>query len=116
MEVLELIKRYNLPYIIAINKIDLPTADYEAVEEELVDLGIDLMTYGGSVPVINISAKTGENVDLLSELIQEETNKMVLKGDLTNQVELEVIESYAKNDSSLKKSCVIVKNGILNVG
>ena len=32
---------------------------------------------------------------------------------MENDVELEVIESYSKNDSKLKKSCVIVKNGIL---
>ncbi len=65
LEVLELIKKFKLPYIIAINKIDLPEACIETAEEELVNMGINLMTYGGDIPVIPISAKTGENLDLL---------------------------------------------------
>ena len=35
------------------------------VEEELIDLGVDLEPYGGNIPVIPISAKSGENVELL---------------------------------------------------
>lgn len=73
------------------------------------------MTYGGEIPIIHISAKTGENLDLLQELIIEETNKLNIKGDMENQVELEVIESQSKSDKNLKKSNVIVKNGILKL-
>jgi len=38
-----------------------------------------------------------------------------IKGDMENQVELEVIESQSKSDKNLKKSNVIVKNGILKL-
>lgn len=55
--------------MIALNKIDLPNADLEAVEEELVEYGVDLEPYGGSVVVVPISAKTGENCDLLVEFL-----------------------------------------------
>lgn len=49
----------------AINKIDSPRANIEEVEEQLIDYGIDLESYGGDIPIIHISAKTGKNVDLL---------------------------------------------------
>ena len=58
------------------------------VEEELVEKGIKLMSYGGEIPVIPISAKSGENLDLLQELIIEEANLIKLKGDHLNDVEL----------------------------
>ena len=55
--------------MIALNKIDLPNSDIEAVEEELVDYGINLEPYGGDIVVVPISAKTGENCDLLVEFL-----------------------------------------------
>lgn len=58
-----------MPFIIALNKIDLPNADIESVEEELVEYGINLEPYGGNIVVIPISAKTGENCDLLVEFL-----------------------------------------------
>lgn len=53
----------------AINKIDLPNADVEAVEDSLFEAGLNIEPRGGNIPVVHISAKTGQNVDLLSELI-----------------------------------------------
>lgn len=51
------------------NKIDLPNSDIEGVEEELVEYGVELEPYGGNVIVIPISAKTGENCELLVEFL-----------------------------------------------
>ncbi len=95
LEVLDLIKKYDLPYMIAINKIDLAEADPERLEEQLIEQGVDLESYGGSIPTIHISAKTGQNVDLLLELLSEETASLKLKSDSLNQPEVQVIESTA---------------------
>jgi translation initiation factor IF-2 len=58
--------------IIAINKIDLPEADPETVEKELVERDVSIEPAGGTIPVVHISAKNGVNVDLLIELVLEQ--------------------------------------------
>lgn len=70
-EVIDLINKDEIPTIVAINKIDLPTADVEGVEDSLFEAGLNIEPKGGNIPVIHISAKTGQNVELLSELILE---------------------------------------------
>ena len=62
----------------------MTSANIDSVEEELVDYGIELEPYGGNVPVVPISAITGENVDLLIELIEEDLKKINLKSDIKN--------------------------------
>lgn len=83
-------------------------ANIDTVEEELVDFGIELESYGGDVPVVPISAKSGENVDLLIELIEEDLKKINLKSDIKNQVELQVIESHSKALNNKKSASLIV--------
>ncbi len=82
----------------------------------MIDNGIDLEPYGGDIPVIHISAKTGDNVDLLVELLLEESKRLNIKSDYKNQVEMQVIESYSNNEQELKKTSVVVKSGILRKG
>lgn len=71
----------------AINKADVVGSNIEEIEEQLIDEGVDLEPYGGHIPVIPISAKTGKNVDLLIELLNEESQRLNLKADLNNGVE-----------------------------
>ena len=72
-EVIDIINKDHIPTIVAINKIDLGNADVEGVENSLFEAGLNIEPKGGNIPVVHISAKTGQNVDLLSELIIEET-------------------------------------------
>lgn len=62
--------------IVAINKIDLPNADPESCERNLHEAGLEIEPMGGHIPVVHISAKTGTNVSLLSELILDETKDL----------------------------------------
>ena len=64
-EVIDILKRENIPTIVAINKLDLPQANPEEVEEQLVAAGLKIEPHGGVIPVVHISAKKGHNVDLL---------------------------------------------------
>lgn len=68
-ESLEFLKIYKIPFIVALNKIDKKEADPERVLAELVELGVIPEKWGGDIPVVNISAKTGEGVDELLDLI-----------------------------------------------
>lgn len=68
-EVIEIAHNLQIPMIVAVNKIDLMGVNPEDIEAELVELGLELESHGGNIPVVHISAKTGKNVDLLLELI-----------------------------------------------
>lgn len=115
-EVLDLIREYKLPFIVAINKIDKEGSDPEAVEESLVERGIDLEPYGGTVPVIHISAKNGKNAELLLELLAEEAARLDLKADSSLYPECLILETAVSTDSNFKKTSAVIKNGTVKNG
>ena len=59
----------KIPYIVAINKIDKPGANIEKVKQELAKLGVMLEGFGGNISWHGVSAKTGEGVPGLLDLI-----------------------------------------------
>ncbi len=61
------LKQANIPFLVAINKIDVPGASADMVKAQLTEHQVFVEGYGGNVPVIEISAKTGQNVDELLE-------------------------------------------------
>ena len=75
------IEKNQLPYIVAINKIDKPTANLETTKKSLAENGIYLEGRGGEVPVAAISAKTGQGVPELLDLILLATEMAALKKD-----------------------------------
>lgn len=114
-EVLSLIQEHNLPFIVALNKIDARGADPEAAEEQLVERGVDLEPYGGSIPVVHISAKTGQNMELLLELLLDVAKDLNLQADVAELPECLVLETAVGGNNELRRSSVVVKNGILEV-
>jgi len=69
-ESLEYLKSSNLPFIIALTKIDKKEADPQRVISQLVDLDVIPEKWGGQVPLVEVSAKTGEGIsDLLETII-----------------------------------------------
>jgi translation initiation factor IF-2 len=68
-ESLEYLKSANLPFIVALNKIDKKEADPQRVISQLVELDVIPEKWGGQVPLVEISAKTGQGVDELLETI-----------------------------------------------
>ena len=60
----------KVPIIIAINKIDMASANPERVKQELADLGVVVTEYGGKIEAIPVSARTQEGVQTLLETIQ----------------------------------------------
>ncbi|MEK7621734.1 MAG: translation initiation factor IF-2 [Patescibacteria group bacterium] len=69
IEALKAVTNAGLPYLIAINKIDRPTANVDQTKQGLAENGILVEGYGGTIPSLPISAKTGEGVPELLELI-----------------------------------------------
>ena len=60
----------NVPIIIAINKMDMASANPDRVKQELADLGVVVTEYGGNIEAIPVSARTSEGVKTLLETIQ----------------------------------------------
>ena len=93
LEALESIKQANIPFIVAINKIDKPEANIEKTKQQLMEKEIYLEGYGGDIPFAPISAKTGEGIPELLETLLLMAEMEELTGDLNKPAEGFVLES-----------------------
>jgi len=83
----------NVPIVVAINKIDLPTANPEKIKGELANYNVLVEEYGGQVSCVQISAKTGEGIEKLLEVLALETEILELKATPEGRAQGVVIES-----------------------
>jgi translation initiation factor IF-2 len=108
-------KDANVPIIVAVNKIDLPTADPQKIRQELSNYGLLSEEWGGDTIMVDISAKKQLNINLLLENILLKAEMMELKTNPHRGAEGIVIE--AKLDP--KKGPVatlLIEKGTLKVG
>ncbi len=114
LESIRFIKESQVPFIVAINKVDLPDLHLEVVKGQLAEAGVLLQEYGGDVEAVEISAKTGLGVDKLLETIVVMADLLELQADPAAPLEAVVIESSKeKNKGSVAR--VIVRSGTLQV-
>src|SRR3989338_9049265 len=109
------IKEANLPYIIAINKIDKPGADSEKIKTQLAEKGIYIEGYGGTVPFAKISAKTGEGVPELLDIALILADMENLLADAKQNAGGIIIESNMDPKRGIS-STLLIKNGTLKKG
>ncbi len=83
----------QVPIIVAINKIDKPNADPEKIKKQLADINILVEDWGGKYPSVEISAKTGQGIDNLLELILIQAELLELKVNSNKTARGAVIES-----------------------
>ena len=104
----------NVPIIIAINKIDKIGADIEKVKVDLSNNGVLIEEWGGDVMCVPVSAKTGENVDVLLEnmLLLAEINE--LKANPKAPARGTIIESRLDRNMG-PVATVLVQNGTLKI-
>jgi translation initiation factor IF-2 len=114
-EAIEILKESQTPFIVAINKIDKPNANIEKVKQELMQAGVLLEGFGGSVSWQPISAKTGEGVNELLDLILLAAELEGLTYDPNSKASGVIIESKMDNRRGLTV-VAIVKNGVLKLG
>lgn len=119
LEALASIKQANIPFIVAINKIDKPSANIVRTQTSLIENEIYIEGMGGDVPWIGISAKTGENINELLDIIILVADLAELKADLNAPAVGRVIEgkmdpkrgntaTLIVTDGTLKKGCFVV--------
>ena len=105
----------NVPIVVAINKIDKADADPEKVKRELADLELSPEEWGGDTIFGNISAKTGQGVDELLELVLLQSDMLELSANPDKPARGTVIE--AKLDKSKGPvATVLIKNGTFKQG
>jgi translation initiation factor IF-2 len=109
------VKEYSIPVIVAINKIDKPTADPAKVKLELARNDLLLESEGGKIPSVDISAKTGEGIKDLLDLITLIAEMEELKADLSASPEGVIIESYLDSKRG-PTTTLLLKNGVLKIG
>src|SRR3989344_2593684 len=115
VESIKIIKEANIPYIVAINKIDLPEANFDKVVQDLLRHEVMLENYGGDVPFVKVSAKKGEGVKELLDLIELLAEVKEIGKHSSDTLEAVVIESRLDKSRGALASA-IVKGGKLMVG
>ena len=115
LEALQVIREKKLPFVVAINKTDLPTANIDGTKNSLVENEIFIEGYGGDIPCVEISASTGKNVDELLDLVLLAAELEEYTGDTSVSAVGFVIESHKDKFSGITTTLVI-KNGTLKVG
>lgn len=103
------------PIIVAINKMDKPSADPDRVLNELTTKEVISEEWGGDTPMARISAKTGEGIDELLEFISLQAELMELEAPLDGAAQGVVIESRLEKGRGPVVS-VLVKKGTLKQG
>lgn len=115
LEALESIKSGGAPFVVAINKIDKPNADVEKTKHSLLEHGIYLEGLGGDIPWAPISAKSGEGIDALLDLVLISAELEELKGDVSKPAEGYVIETHRDAKRGIAATLVIT-DGIMQTG
>lgn len=108
-------KAANVPLIVAINKIDLPDANVERVKQQLLEHELVPEEWGGNTIVVPISAKTGENLDELLEMILLVAELQELWADPQADFAGVIVEARL-DQSQGPVATVLVRNGRLSVG
>jgi translation initiation factor IF-2 len=105
----------DVPMIVAINKLDLPAANANNVKQQLSQHGVVVESFGGEVIDVEVSAKTGEGIDKLLEMIVLQGEMLELTAD-PNAPPQSVVVEVKKEEGRGILTTVLVKQGTLRVG
>jgi len=115
IEAFQAIRESETPMIVAINKIDKPGADIDRTKANLAENEIYLEGFGGTVPFVPISAKFGQGVDDLMDLMLLVAEVEELKGDSSRNAEGVVIEANMDKKKGILAT-MIIKDGTIKSG
>lgn len=105
----------GVPMIVAINKIDKPEANPDRIRQQLSEKGVLVEEWGGKYQSVEISARTGKNVDLLLEKILLEAEVLNLRANPNRHARGVVIEAQLDKGKGIVAT-VLVQKGTLRVG
>src|SRR5437773_2585031 len=108
-------KNAGVPIVVAINKIDLPTANVQKVKQDLLAHGVVLEEFGGTTLATPISAKKGTNVDQLLEQILLQAELLDLKANPDKRAHGTVLEATLDPGKGALAT-ILVQDGTLRLG
>jgi translation initiation factor IF-2 len=108
-------KNAGVPMVVAVNKIDLPSAEVERVKQDLLQQEVLLEDFGGDTMWAAISAKTGQGVSDLLEKVVVQAELLDLKANPDRIANGTVVESTLDPGKG-PVATILVKGGTLNVG
>ena len=114
-EAISHIKAANVPMVVAINKMDKPEANVERIKQQLTEHDVLPEEWGGNTICVPISAKTGQGIDKLLEMLLLVADMEELTADPTQPATGHVIESKIDKGRGIMAT-VLVRNGTLHVG
>jgi translation initiation factor IF-2 len=115
IEAIKTILNEKVPYIVAITKIDKPNANVEKVKSDLLTEGVYVEGYGGDIPVVPISSKTGAGIDSLLETILLLAEFQEFKGDFDALASGFIVEANMDQKRGISAT-LIIKDGTLHKG
>lgn len=115
-ESISLLKASGVPYVVALTKSDAEQRNPEKAKQQLAAEQVLLEGYGGDVPVIEVSAKTGSNIKELLDLILLVSDLHPKGVDVNSTFPLSAIVIESKQDpKSGPKATIVIKNGKISV-
>ena len=108
-------KAAGVPLVVAMTKIDKPGVNLEKVRGELVSEEVIPEDFGGDVPFVGVSAKTGEGIDLLLEQVLLQAEQLELKAPVDAMAKGLVIEARLDKGRGAVAT-VLVQSGTLKTG
>ncbi len=116
IEAIKIIKAANLPFVVAINKIDKPEANIDRVKRELSEHGVLSEGWGGETVCVPISAKEGQGIDDLLDMVilLADIDKEKIVANPNGKPLAVVVESHVdKNSGAI--ATLLIQNGSLSI-
>ena len=114
-EAIQIIKDAGIPYVVAINKIDKEGSNTARVRQELAEQEVLVEDYGGTTPVVELSAKKGEGINELLEMILLVAEFEELSAPMEIPGKGIVIESHMDSRRGMVAT-LIIQEGELKIG
>ncbi|HET8575151.1 MAG TPA: translation initiation factor IF-2 [Candidatus Paceibacterota bacterium] len=115
LEALSALQETKTPFIVALTKIDKPGANVEIAKSSLIENGIYVEGYGGDIPCVPLSSKTGEGINELLEMILLVSDLAELRGDSSLPASGTVLESNLDAKKGIGAT-LIIQNGTIKKG
>ncbi|MCG3203663.1 MAG: Elongation factor 4 [Elusimicrobia bacterium] len=115
IEAIDHAKAAGVPIVVAINKIDLPTANVQKVKQELAGHELVAEDWGGKTVMVEVSAKTKVNIDKLLEMILLEAELLELKANPDRTAKGIVLEAHMDPKRGITAN-VLIQSGTLKMG
>ena len=112
-EAIQIIKEADIPFVVAINKIDSASANVQNAKQMLAENEVLVEGYGGKIPVVELSAKTGVGIDSLLEVILLLAEMEELKARPKGQAEGIVIEAHLDSKRGIRVTLLVFEGELM---